>query len=328
MCRRVVVSILAVGVASIAAGWNAAGAQQPPGKAPQASRFTSDDLDTWMTKLSNWGRWGADDQIGAARLMTPAKRKQAAALVKEGVTVSMARRLPASPGSAAVGRGHPFSNRAVFNDPAEAVMEVQNIFFHGGAFTHLDALCHVSYKGKVYNGLVLKEIVTVEKGCTKMGVMAVADGIVSRAVLIDIARLKGVPYLEPGTHVSREDIEAWEKRAKVKVSSGDVLLLRSGRAPGGVSGFDGSVIPFLKERDVALIGSDGVQDVGPYPPGVNLPIHRFAIVALGAHLIDNMDLEAVADTAARLNRWEFLFTASPIPVMNGTGSIINPIAVF
>ena len=303
---------------------------QPQQPQSNETRVTKDEFEEWMLQLSNWHRWGRDDQLGAVNLITPAKRKQAAALVTEGRVVSLSRDVSPSPGGTAVDASHPFANRRIFNDPLEAVMEVQELYFHGGVFTHLDALCHVAYNGKVYNGLGFREVVSSEGGCSKMGVMGLKDGIVTRAVLLDIPRLKGVPFLEPGTRVYREDIEAWEKQARVRVSPGDAILLRTGRAPGqgGGSGYDGSVIPFLKERDVALVGHDGTQDVGPYPPGVSLPIHRFVLVALGANLIDNLDLEAAADMAAKLNRWEFLLMAAPTPVTNGTGSIINPIAVF
>jgi kynurenine formamidase len=119
------------------------------------------------------------------------------------------------------------------------------------------------------------------------------------------------------------------------VSAGDAIFLRTGRwarrekvGPfANLSGYDGSFVPFLKQRDVALIGSDGIQDVGSVP-GFALPIHQIALVALGVDIFDNLDLEAVAETAAKLNRWEFLLFAAPVPVTNGTGSLINPIAVF
>jgi kynurenine formamidase len=161
------------------------------------------------------------------------------------------------------------------------------------------------------------------------------NGIVTRGILLDIPRLKGVPYLEAGTHVYREDVEAWEKKAGIKVAAGDAIFLRTGRwarrekvGPfANLSGYDGSFAPFLKQRDVALIGSDGIQDVGTVP-GFALPIHQIALVALGVDIFDNLDLEALSETAARLNRWEFLLFASPIPFNNGTGSLINPIAVF
>jgi kynurenine formamidase len=152
--------------------------------------------------------------------------------------------------------------------------------------------------------------------------------------------LKGLPYLEPGTPVFVEDIEAWEKKAGIKVSSGDALLLRTGRwarraklGPWNVgqneAGFHASVAAWLKERGVALIGSDDALDVAPsLVEGVALPLHTLVITALGLNILDNQDLEAVGDLAAKLNRWEFMLTVAPVPVSGGTGFPVNAIATF
>jgi len=296
---------------------------------------TKEQFDRWMAQLSNWGRWGKDDQLGAVNLITPAKRKQAAALMKTGTVVSLGHPLITEK---ALDSPSPFAiTKVAISDQNEWETDRLEMDYHGWTFTHLDALCHYAYRGKMYNDLPFKEIVTAS-GCSKMGVTGLKDGIVTRAVLLDIPRLKGLPYLEPKTRVYLKDIEAWEKLAGVKVSPGDAILLRTGRwarrasvgAFRDVAGFDASVVPFLKERDVALVGSDAVSDVeDPRTfPGVSYPIHRFALVALGAPLIDNLDLETLAETAARLKRWEFFFMAVPVPVTNGSGSPINPIAVF
>jgi kynurenine formamidase len=283
---------------------------------PQAndSRTTKEELERWMN------------------LITPAKRKQALALATTGETVSLSHN-PIM--ERAVDAETPFEHALTIMGPAGIVVERQQVSFHGSTFTHLDALCHVSHDGRLYNGFIFSEVVSAEGGCSRLGVAAFKQGIVTRAILIDIPRLKGVPYLEPGTHVYREDVEAWERQAGITVGPGDAILLRTGRwarreqaGPfANLAGYDGSFAPFLKERDVALIGSDGIQDVGTVP-GFSLPIHQIALVALGVNIFDNLDLEAVAATAARLRRWEFLLVAAPIPVSSGTGSLINPIAVF
>lgn len=322
------------------------GAQAPAGshgasagQGPQTStsrtqvndtRTTKEEFDRWMTQLSNWGRWGKDDELGAANLITPAKRKQAAQLVKAGTTVSLARSVVPLNKPGPIGQSNPLGQDFVINDERQYVTELQQVYFHGTVYTHLDALCHVAYGDKIYNGLSFKEAVTKDGGCAKMGVLALKDGIVTRGILLDIPRLKGIPYLPTGTHVYREDIEAWEKKAGVKISPGDAVFLRTGRRPDGfglTAGWDASVAPLFKERDVAIVGADVAQDVGTLPD-VYLPIHRFVLVALGATLIDNADLEPLAETAARLNRWDFLLAVAPTPVVKATGSIINPIAVF
>jgi kynurenine formamidase len=296
-----------------------------------AARATLKQFEEWMATLSNWGRWGPGDELGAMNLVTAAKRTQAAALVKTGDAVSLAHPLLAEKAADAP---NPYVLMPRRQDNTGYAFDREEIDFHGYTFSHLDALCHVSYNGKLYNGLAFTEVVSQTDGCAKLGITNLRDRIVTRGVLVDIPRLRGVPYLEPGAHVYREDIQAWEQKANVKVGAGDAIFLRTGRwarrASAGpfmnVAGWDVSVIPFFKERDIALIGSDGVQDVGTFPAA--LPIHKFAIVALGANLFDNLDLETLSETAARLNRWEFMLVAGPTPVTHGTGSPINPIAVF
>ena len=163
------------------------------------------------------------------------------------------------------------------------------------------------------------------------------NGLVTRGILVDMPRLKGVPYLEPGTKLYQEDIEAWEEQAGVTLGTGDALLLRTGRwarraelgATRGMSGWDASVMPFMAERDIALLGADSVHEAPDSVPGLGFnPIHRFAIVARGMNLLDNLDLEALAETAASLNRWEFMLVVAPLRVPGGTGSPVNPIAIF
>ena len=284
-------------------------------------------VDQWMEELSNWGRWGADDQLGAVNLITPNKRRAALALATTGEVVSLSLPItvgapPENPESTAA-----FTNLRVVNIPSDFLMERQQVAFHGSTVSHLDALCHAHHDGKIYNGVALEDIFT-EDGCARMGISGLAGGIVTRGVLLDIPRLKGLDALENGTHVYPEDIEAWERRTGVTVSSGDAIFLRTGRwTNDNRSGYDITVAPWLKRRDVALVGSDGTQDVGQIP-GTALPFHKLVLVALGANIFDNMDLEALAETVARLNRWEFLLVAAPIPNPGGTGSPLNPLAIF
>jgi len=190
----------------------------------------------------------------------------------------------------------------------------------------------------MYNGVSHQTVTPA--GCAKSGIQGLKNGIVTRGILIDIPRLKGLPYLEPGTPVFPEDVEAWEKKAGVKVGSGDVIFLRTGRwarrakvGPWGVSnhaaGFHASIAPWLKARGVALMGSDVAADVVPsLVEGVRLPVHVLTIAGLGMNLFDNQDLEAVAETAAKLNRWEFMLTVAPMPVEGGTGFPVNALAIF
>ena len=329
--------------ASVAGTARQAGAQQPPAAqeaepiltpGPSAARFprNAEEFDQLFHQVKNWNRWGADDQLGAANLITEAKRKQALALARTGTAVSLAHNPLTEP---APDNGSPFEhtmNRGFSTD-------TYRVAYHGYAHSHLDALCHILYKDQTYNGYARAEVNT-EKGCTKLGIHHLKNGIVTRGILLDIPRLRNLPYLEPGTPVFVEDIEAWEKRAGVKVSPGDAVFLRTGRwarraqrGPWAIgrneAGFHASVGSFLKARGVSFVGSDSALDVTPsLVEGVTLPVHTLSITALGINIFDNQDLEAVAATAATLNRWEFLLTVAPIPVTGGTGFPVNALAIF
>jgi len=300
------------------------------GNAPGA---TKEQFERWMKELSNWGRWGKDDQLGTANLYTQVKRKQALALAATGTSVSLAHDVIDDKGS---DPNNPFRIRMIISPDPPLVRDRLDLDYHGGFFTHLDAICHVVYQDRIFNGLDFRQTIT-EDGCARMAITNLKDGIVTRAVLIDVPRLRGVPYLEPGTRVYREDIEDWERKVGVKVGSGDALLIRTGRwarrakvgaTPG--AGMDASFLPLLKDRDVALFGSDTAHELMPDNiPGLSLTvIHKFAVVARGMNLLDNLDLEAVAETAERLKRWEFALTVNPLRIPKGTGSPINPIAIF
>jgi kynurenine formamidase len=224
-------------------------------------------------------------------------------------------------------------------DAGGHAMDLYTIWYHGSVITHIDSLCHYSFEGKIYNGFPRANI-TQGPGCVQNGVERQKEGIITRGILVDMPLLKQVPYLEPGTPVYPSDLEAWEKFANVKIGSGDAVFLRTGRwairstkGPWNVAreaaGFHASVMPWLKQRDVALLGNDGVTDVQPSGvTGSPRPIHQVAIVALGLPLVDVMDLEAVAREAATRKRWDFLLTAAPVPVLGGTGFPLNPIATF
>ena len=299
-----------------------------PSRAPRNAA----EFDELFKQVSNWGRWGKDDQLGSVNLITAAKRKQALALAKTGVSVSLAH--------------NPLTERAEDNsNPFEHTMLRGNnmdryaVSYHGYAHSHIDALCHILYKDQTYNGYPRAEVNT-EKGCTKLGIDNLKQGIVSRGILIDAPRLKGVEYLEPGTPLYAEDVEAWEKKAGVKIGAGDVVLLRTGRwsrraklGPWNVgqnaAGFHASIAPWFKTRGVAIVGSDVAEDVLPSRvEGVALPLHTLLITAMGVNLLDNQDLEAVAETAAKLNRWEFMIMVAPVPVTGGTGFPVNALATF
>ena len=296
---------------------------------------TKDQVDRWMTEISNWGRWGKDDQRGTLNLITPEKRRQALRLVHDGVSVSLAHLLdkekfPDNP--------RPLTQQMTLDNAGHA-LDLYTIWYHGSTITHIDALCHYSVGGKMYNGFSRSQV-TESSGCGVLGIQNQQSGIITRGILVDLPLMKGVDYLEPGTGVGPADLEAWERYAHLKIGAGDAVFLRTGRwvrraklGPWNVAqssaGFHASVMPWLKQRDVALLGNDAVEDVQPSGvDGVARPIHQMAIVALGLPLIDVMDLEAAAKEAARRHRWEFLVTLSAVPVPGGTGFPVNPIATW
>jgi kynurenine formamidase len=321
--RLLIETVIVVALAGFAFAQQAPAARTPRNVA---------EFDELFRQVSNWGRWGKDDQLGSANLVTEAKRRQAAALVRNGVSVSLAHNAITEK---AVDNPSPFEHTM---NPG-FFMDTYKVSYHGYAHSHIDALCHILYKDQTYNGYSRAEVNT-EKGCTKLGIDNLKSGVITRGVLIDIPRLRNVPYLEPGTAIFVEDIEAWEKKAGVKVSPGDAVLVRTGRwarreklGPWNVAqsaaGVHASVAPWFKARGVAFAGSDAALDVTPsLVEGNNLPVHTLFINAMGIHLLDNQDLEALSATAAKLNRWEFMLTIAPVPVTGGTGFPLNALATF
>jgi kynurenine formamidase len=305
---------------------------------PQGRQMTKSDVDRLMTELSNWGRWGKDDQLGALNLITPEKRRQAYSLVKEGMTVSLARPVEKS---VAPDNPDPFHHKMTLtgvNNAGQFASDTDSVSYHGHAHTHLDSLGHMFFNGRMFNG-VPQETIT-DKGASRLSVLNLQQGIVSRGVLVDIPRLKGVPFLEPGTAIYPEELEAWEKRAGVRVGSGDIVIIRTGRwarrAAKGAwdvgklsAGLHASCAAWLKKRDIAVLGSDDGSDVAPSQiEGVSHPIHQLMLIAAGIHILDCCDLEALAEACQKRNRWEFLLTLAPLAVPGGTGSPVNPIAAF
>lgn len=323
-------AVLLVCLGLIVAGVHLAGQGE---QAADRHRMTAADVERWMTELSNWGRWGEEDELGAVNLITPAKRREAAQLVREGVSVSLARNAEMT---GAVDNPYPFSQEMKMTPPFAS--DVFSVRYHGFAHTHIDALCHLMHGGKLYNRFPETEV--TEVGANKLGILELKNGIFTRGILMDIPRLRKVPYLDPATAIYPDDLEAWEKQAGVRVASGDAVFIRTGRwarrdemGPWDVgkssAGLHASCVKWLRQRDVALVGSDAASDVLPSQiEGADQPVHQLLLVAMGVPIFDNCDLEALGSEAEKQSRWEFLLTAAPLPVPGGTGSPLNPIATF
>ena len=305
--------------------------------AAQTRPATTADFDRWMKEISNWGRWGKTDEIGTLNLITPASRLAAAKLVREGVAVSLSRHADKEK---APDNNRPFIHEMLSSSEkpgAEIFTDSFTISHHGVAHTHMDALCHFTYKGQLYNGFSPKDVTS--KGAAHLNIEIARTGIFARAVLVDIPDLKGVPYLEPGTAIFPEDLDAWEKKTGVHIKSGDVVLIRTGRwarrAQKGAwdmnqrAGLHATSVRWLHQRDIAVLGSDAASDVHPSQvTGVDQPVHILTLVAMGTPILDNVDLEQLSQEALKRKRWDFLLTTSPLSVPGATGSATNPIAIF
>ena len=302
-----------------------------------AHLLTLSDVEQMLTSLSNWGRWGDDDELGALNLITPTKRVQAAALVRDGISVSLAHESVKEP----IDQSEPFKHTVTVNpstDPAGSAGDVYSVQYHGYTQTHIDGLAHLFYKNKMYNGFSSKRI--TPQGCPELGVENFRNGIFTRAILMDIPELLGVEFLEGRHAIYPEHLTEWEKQAGVQVSAGDAVLIRTGRwtrrkvegpweIRAGSAGLHASCLPWLRERDVAVVGSDLCLDVVPSGvDGFRMPVHWVVVTAMGVPILDNCDFEEVSQQCRQRRRWEFLLTVAPLVVTGGTGSPINPIATF
>ena len=307
-----------------------------------AQKLSPSDVKGLFEKLSNWGRWGKEDQRGALNFITNQKRMAAARLVQTGESISMALPLATIP---AADNPTPVTHLMVQagGDSHEQALPYSGDYFaiapHGMANTHIDALCHVFWQGKMYNGFDASEVGS--HGAKKCPIDVTRAGIVSRGVLLDIPLLKKIQWMEPGEKILPEDLDAAEKEQHVHVEEGDVLLVRTGRAAMrkvkggwdpmrvGLPGLDAACLPWLHERRIAVLGSDAVSDVvqSGYD-GVPLQVHVGTLVTMGIHLIDNADLDAVSSACVALGRNEFLFSMAPLILERGTASPVNPLAIL
>jgi kynurenine formamidase len=309
----------------------------------ERQHVTEAQLKEFFTSLSNWGKWGPNDQLGALNYITSEKRSRAAGLVREGKTVSLSLPLATAP---AADNPTPVTHLMTATGKPEETpfpLAASGDYFaiapHGLANTHLDALCHVFYEGKMYNGYPATDV-TVQ-GAKNGAIDAIKEGMVARGVVLDIPRAKGRNWLDPQETIFPEDLEAAEQAQDMQVEEGDVLFVRTGRYARvqslgawdsfqeGLAGLHVSCLPWLSERHIAAMGSDGISDV--LPSGYEdmfAPIHLVTIVAMGVHLIDNCDLEAVSQVCAEQSRWAFLLMVAPLVLERGTASPVNPLAVF
>ena len=303
----------------------------------------------FLESLSNWGRWGSEDQMGTLNLITPQKQTQAARLVQDGLTVSCSRPITtemASDVNYQVMRYMVDSGEGRDTDSPERLAqrrgaaEFIGMVFHGQTITHVDSLSHYSWRGKMYNGHPAN-MVTSREGAQVHSVDVAHRGIVTRGVLLDVAKTAGKAWYEPGEGVMPADLEAAEEMSQVKVGPGDVLLVRTGnyrkrleRGPSdpnaeGSPACHVACAPWFHDRAIAMLGTDTPNDVRPSGyPGIFNPLHTVALVAMGLWMIDNCNLEELSRACEEKRRWDFMLAIGPLRLFNVTGSPVNPIAIF
>jgi kynurenine formamidase len=305
--------------------------------------YSPEHLDRLFTALSNWGRWGADDERGALNYLLSEHRVAAAALVRAGESISLARNLATTPSPENPSPAHHHmlaagDARDSNGIPGyEAARDYVGSDVHGLGVTHVDALSHMFVRGEMYGGRPASDVRS--DGARSNTVMSMAAGVVGRGVLLDIPRLRGVEFLENDDLIRRTDLEGAEAAAGLRVGAGDIALVSWGRDPrrrarrgafDGMSGLHPDCLEWLHEREIAVLGSDGISDPMPGLAIDNwpFPVHQIGITAIGLHLIDNMALAALGERCAAANRWEFLFSMAPLRIEKATGCPVNPVAVL
>lgn len=288
-----------------------------------------------LPALSNWGRWGADDQLDTLNFISAGTRLAAAALIRTGRVVPLGREF-----STTTPQLRNFEYRMVrYTDalPEEAgCYDVVGMTCHGFAVTHVDALCHIfTPEGRqgMYNGYPVSDV--TESGARRLGIEHVgAVGIVGRGVLLDVAEVRGGP-LPLGSAIMPEELEAAERLHGVQAGEGDILFVRNGAGSRNTyrhgTGLHAACLPWLRERRVAVLSSDSDSDAHPPIPGFERwtePMHMVAIPYLGMTLLDHAELDALAAACAAEGRWTFFVTAAPWRFRGATGSAVNPLAMF
>jgi len=312
------------------------------GPAPAApERITKAEFQRLYDQLRARPPWGPADRRGALNYITAETTLAAAGAVKLGRSVSLA-----CPIEYRVTADNPEPARHKMTQTGDSApedglsfaMDQIGMNIHGNADTHIDALSHVIYDGRLYNNRPA-DIVS-DTGAAELSIAAAADGIVGRGVLLDVPRARGVPWLEPGDHVTASDLAAAERDQQVQVGQGDLVFVRVGHrlrrfqlgpwdAADARAGLHPAVLEYAADRKIALLGSDGNNDTAPSTvQGVDFPVHVLAIAALGVQLIDYLDFSALAPLCAEFRQWSFLCVVAPLRLSVATGSPVNPIAIL
>jgi kynurenine formamidase len=292
--------------------------------------------------VSNWGRWDDEGARGALNHLTPARIGAATRLARSGKTVTLSQPLKTK---AEIDVPEPADHHMTMLPDVDIgsgslrfAKDYIGADYHNDGLSHIDAFSHVAFEGSLFDGK--PATLVTREGAQAGAIDVLKDGLVGRGVLLDVPRVRGIPWIEPGEHIFREDLEAAESEQGVSVGPGDILLVRTGHArrlaelgpwdtPDLKAGLHPTVARFLADRRIAVLGSDGNNDTAPSTTeGVAFPMHVLALNALGVHLFDYLQFEDVVPLCEATGRWEFLFVAAPLRIVGGTGSPLNPIAIF
>jgi kynurenine formamidase len=303
---------------------------------------SAEEFESMFNSVKTWGQWGEADQRGCLNYITSQQVTDAASLVRSGTSVSLA-----LPLNTIAGPDNPkpvshfmtlLADADIGSGALRLACDYMGMEFHGDAHSHIDALCHVIYQGKLHNGASADNVLST--GTQVQSIDVAAGGIVSRGVLIDIPRLRGIPWVEPGESVFTDEIIAAEQAEGVQLRQGDVLYLRTGHhrrrleqgawdASVSKAGLHSSVMQLLHDRRIAAFGADGDGDAVPNEcDAVIYPIHVLGVNAMGLHFLDSLQFEDLAAACEAQQRWEFMTVIAPLRLDRGTGSPVNPIAIF
>ena len=299
-------------------------------------------------RVSNWGRWGDDDEMGTLNLITPEARLRGATSVRAGKAFTLGIRFGADgpqPDPSPIGRYNPrhtmLATGASWGDPPVFHYSDDAIDLPTQSATQWDSLAHVHYDGKLYNGYPADEVLG-DDGAARDGIDKQArQAFATRGVLLDVARLKGVDRLEPSTLITPEDLDAAAAAQGVSIEPGDVLLIRTGHITTFTEDGDLNVFnwqcpgvglaaaAWFRERDLAAVAADtpNVEVLPGEDPEVISPAHLACIRDMGMPFGEIFDLQALGADCAEDGQWDFLFVAQPLEITGGIGSPINPIAV-
>jgi kynurenine formamidase len=310
----------------------------------------SDIVRNAVQKYRNWGKWGPEDELGTLNYITPDVIKRSAQMVRRGESFSLA--IPFDSTGPQINQPRRFNpihrmiltgpdfTTGAFHRPGGVGFADDMIIMALQCGTQWDALSHCFLDGRLYNGYDANLVSST--GAKRNGIHMMARHIVSRGVLLDVARVKGVPWLEPGYAITSSDLDATARAHKVSVGTGDAVLIRTGqmamcRSQGGWGDYAGGDAPglsfhsagWIHERQVAAIATDtwGMEVRPNEIPDSYQPLHQVLIPGMGLLVGEIFDLEGLAEDCARDGVYEFQFVAPPLPITGAVGSPINPLAI-